>query len=100
MYIKDSDICIGVHYQSYHQSINMGIQPEKHSSRKSLFIVVVCMITITDVVDVSLWVSQPSSSVNDESVENTNQTLCVYLKQFRLSENKKVSVCYRRCCLC
>ena len=51
------------------------------------------MITIPVVVDVSLWISQPSKSVNDESVEDTNQTLCVYLKQFRLSENKKVSVC-------
>ena len=71
--------------------------------RKSLFLVVACMITITVVVDVSFWVSQPSSSVNDESDANktipmsensdTNQTLCVYLKQFRLSENKKVSVC-------
>ena len=73
--------------------------------RKSLFLVVACMITITVVVDVSFWVSQPSSSVNDESVidanktipvsedSDTNQTLCVYLKQFRLSENKKVSVC-------
>ena len=71
----------------------MGLQPEKHSPTKTLFIVVVCMITITVVVDVSLWVSQPSSSVNDESVEDTNQTVCVYLKQFRLSEIKKVSVC-------
>ena len=71
--------------------------------RKSLLLVVACMITITVVVDVSLWVSQPSSSVNDESDANktipvsedsdTNQTLCVYLKQFRLSENKKVFVC-------
>ena len=71
--------------------------------RKSLFLVVACMITITVVVDVSFWVSQPSSSVNDESDANktipvsedsdTNQTLCVYLKQFRLSENKRVSVC-------
>ena len=71
--------------------------------RKSLLLVVACMITITVVVDVSLWVSQPSSSVNDESDANktipvseesdTNRTLCVYLKQFRLSENKKVSVC-------
>ena len=80
---------------------------QREIPRKPLFIAVVCMITITVVVDVSLWVSQPSSSVNDESVidanktipvsedsvENTNQTLCVYLKQFRLSENKKVSVC-------
>ena len=80
---------------------------QREISRKPLFIAVVCMITITVVVDVSLWVSQPSSSVKDESVidankiipvsedsvENTNQTLCVYLKQFRLSENKKVSVC-------
>ena len=85
----------------------MGLQRKKHSSRKPLFIVVVCMITITVVVDVSLWVNQPSGTVNDESVEDTNktipvsrdsvidtnQTLCVYLKQFRLSENKKVSVC-------
>ena len=81
----------------------MGLQRE--IPRKPLFIVLVCMITITVVVDVSLWVSQPSSSVNDESDANktipvsedsvidTNQTLCVYLKQFRLSENKKVSVC-------
>ena len=81
----------------------MGLQRE--IPRKSLFLVVACMITITVVVDVSLWVSQPSSSVNDESdvnktipvsedsVINTNQTLCVYLKQFSLSENKKVSVC-------
>ena len=73
--------------------------------RKSLLLVVACMITITVVVDVSLWVSQPSSSVNDESDANktipvsedsvidTNRTLCVYLKQFTLSENKKVSVC-------
>ena len=71
--------------------------------RKSLLLVVACMITITVVVDVSLWVSQPSSSVNDESDVNKtipvsedsdiNQTLCVYLKQFRLSENKRVSVC-------
>ena len=71
--------------------------------RKSLLLVVACMITITVVVDVSLWVSQPSSSVNDESDANEtirvsedsdiNQTLCVYLKQFRLSENKRVSVC-------
>ena len=73
--------------------------------RKSLFLVVACMITITVVVDVSFWVSQPSSSVNDESVidanktipvsedSDTNQTLCVYLKQFRQSENKKVFVC-------
>ena len=71
--------------------------------RKSLFLVVACMITVTVVVDVSFWVSQPSSSVNDESDANktipvsedsdTNQTLCVYLKQFRLSENKKVYVC-------
>ena len=45
--------------------------------RKSLLLVVACMITITVVVDVSLWVSQPSN----------------YLKQFRLSENKRVSVC-------
>ena len=78
---------------------------QREIPRKPLFIVVVCMITITVVVDVSLWVSQPSSSVNDESVidtnktipvsedSDTNQTLCVYLKQFRLSENKKVSVC-------
>ena len=79
----------------------MGLQRE--IPRKPLFIVLVCMITITVVVDVSLWVSQPSSSVNDESDANktipvsedsdTNQTLCVYLKQFSLSENKKVSVC-------
>ena len=71
--------------------------------RKSLLLVVACMITITVVVDVSLWVSQPSNSVNDESDANEtipvsedsdiNQTLCVYLKQFRLSENKRVSVC-------
>ena len=71
--------------------------------RKSLLLVVACMITITVVVDVSLWVSQPSNSVNDESDANKtipvsedsdiNQTLCVYLKQFRLSENKRVSVC-------
>ena len=81
----------------------MDLQRER--PRKSLFLVVACMITITVVVDVSFWVSQPSSSVNDESVidanktipvsedSDTNQTLCVYLKQFRLSENKKVSVC-------
>ena len=79
----------------------MGLQRE--IPRKPLFIVLVCMITIIVVVDVSLWVSQPSSSVNDESDANktipvsedsdTNQTLCVYLKQFSLSENKKVSVC-------
>ena len=83
----------------------MDLQRER--PRKSLLLVVACMITITVVVDVSLWVSQPSSSVNDESVIDanktipvsedsvidTNQTLCVYLKQFRLSENKKVSVC-------
>ena len=81
----------------------MGLQQE--IPRKPLFLVIVCMITITVVVDVSFWVSQPSSSVNDESDTNktipvsedsvidTNQTLCVYLKQFRLSENKKVSVC-------
>ena len=69
----------------------MGLQRE--IPRKPIFIVVVCMIIITVVVDVSLCVSQPSSSVNDECVENTNQTRCVYLKQFRLSENKKVSVC-------
>ena len=81
----------------------MDLQRER--PRKSLFLVVACMITITVVVDVSFWVSQPSSSVKDESVidanktipvsedSDTNQTLCVYLKQFRLSENKKVSVC-------
>ena len=83
----------------------MDIQRETHLPRKSLFLVVACMITITVVVDVSFWVSQPSSSVNDESVIDanktipvsedsvidTNQTLCVYLKQFRLSKNKKVS---------
>ena len=79
----------------------MDLQRER--PRKSLLLVVACMITITVVVDVSLWVSQPSSSVNDESDANktipvsedsdTNRTLCVYLKQFRLSENKKVSVC-------
>ena len=83
----------------------MDLQRER--PRKSLLLVVACMITITVVVDVSLWVSQPSSSVNDESVIDANktipvsedsvidinQTLCVYLKQFRLSENKRVSVC-------
>ena len=92
----------------------MGLQRE--IPRKPLFIVLVCMITITVVVDVSLWVSQPSSSVNDESDNkankanktipvsedsDTNQTLCVYLKQFSLSENKKsVCVCHRRCRSC
>ena len=83
----------------------MDLQRER--PRKTLFLVVACMITITVVVDVSLWVSQPSSSVKDESVIDanktilvsedsvidTNQTLCVFLKQFWLSENKKVSVC-------
>ena len=71
----------------------MDIQRETHLPRKSLFLVVACMITITVIVDVSFWVSQPSSSVSEDSVIDTNQTPCVYLKQFRLSENKKVSVC-------
>ena len=90
-----------------------GFTARKTFTQKITFPCVACIITITVVVDVSLWVNHPSNPVSEDSVidsqdtnqtnpvsedsvidlQDTYQTLCVYLKQFRLSENKKVSVC-------
>ena len=73
---------------------------ERHSSKryKVLFTLTwIITIAATLIVDIHLLMNQLPATVENDAMDytsqDTNQTLCSYLKQFRLSENKKVSVC-------
>ena len=81
------------------------------SMKRILGAVLFIGITFTMLVEVSFlveWISvqdtlvdytlknvtqSPSKPVEDYSSENTNQSLCTYLKALKLSSSKKVSIC-------
>ena len=60
-------------------------------------VVIIVSITATILLEVSVLVNLSSSAVDDYVMnytsQDTNHTLCSYLKQFKLSEDKKISVC-------
>ena len=59
-------------------------------------VVIIVSITATILLEVGILVNLSSSAVDDYVMytsQDTNHTLCSYLKQFKLSEDKKISVC-------